>query len=69
MDYVGERSMIRSPVLSFPKRVGRALTSSASRAARWVVEAGHKDRPCGRCGTLVRAGQRQCVLCSYDFSI
>ena len=45
---------------SWPTRVRQSLT-------QWL-KIGYRDWPCPRCGTIVRAGQRQCVLCGHDFS-
>lgn len=58
---------VRRSILRAPARAGTALVTGVARAGRWLASAGHKDRPCSRCGTIVRAGQRQCVLCSYNF--
>lgn len=49
-------------------RVSATLRSMASGTWRWL-RIGYRDWECPRCGTIVRAGQRQCVLCGNDFDV
>lgn len=66
MDYTTSAPAVRA---QRNRSVFATLTRPIAAVAHWVVEAGHKDRECGRCGTIVRAGTRQCLLCSNDFDI
>lgn len=69
MQLASTERAVKAPSAAIPRRIGGALVSSVAGVGKWLANAGHKDRPCGRCGTIVRAGQRQCVLCSNSFDI
>ena len=52
-----------------PLRAVRDWGSHVAGSLRNWAKIGHRDWPCPRCGTIVRAGMRECVLCGHEFDI